>query len=81
MDVFLQTCRGAGSLGKTMSPHVSDLLLFKTYEFSNIRRRKRKVKTLNIPLTSFQSFSLPDLQTLKEDRQWFSDTHVTFCLL
>jgi len=63
-----------------MQHHVSDLT-FNNYPSSNLRRRKSKVKGLNIGLQKFQSFSLKDLEFLKDDHQWLTDSHVTLGLL
>jgi len=40
-----------------------------------------KVKGVNFRLPNFESFSLLDLERLKEEKRWLSDSHVTLSLL
>ena len=39
------------------------------------------IKSINFKLPLFSSFSSVDLERLKDDKKWLSDTHVTFALL
>lgn len=50
--------------------------------FSNIRKSITPVvKGVNIRPPMFQSFSLTDLERLKSNDKWLTDSHVTFGLL
>ena len=41
----------------------------------------RTVKSIKLCLPNFESFSLQDLERLKDDNKWLSDSHVTLILL
>lgn len=78
--LFLQSCRCPCSLGGETDPHVGHFQLI-FHSFSNVRWSKSVVKSLSIKPQKFQAFSFTDLECLKGNDQWLSDTHVTFCLL
>jgi hypothetical protein len=64
-----------------------DLLLCQSLQhylfipIANQWKSKGAVKGVNIRLPLFQTFSLSDLNRLKDNSKWLTDTHVTFALM
>ena len=79
--IFLQTRRGSLTLGKENFPHVGNVKII-YIDFSNVRKSLTPiVKCVNICPSLFQSFSAKDLQRLKNNDKWLTDSHITFGLL
>lgn len=63
-----------------MQPNVGHPKLIK-HSLSNLGKSKSVMRALNIQLPKFPSFSSTDLERLKDNSKWLTDSHVTFCLL